>query len=145
MASQEPPFLYAPACPPSTVHAPEPDGPLTAPSQRGAPVVSSLANVGRRRTTIGISQYDPAVKGRPAWNAGRQVGGKRALKPRQIWAIRFFLDREGRMRDCALFDLAIDSKLRGCDLVKIKIGTLVSVGKYVPAQWWRSLSLSLSL
>jgi hypothetical protein len=37
--------------------------------------------------------------------------------------IRFFLDREGRLRDRALFDLAIDSKLRGCDLVKIKIGS----------------------
>lgn len=75
---------------------------------------------------MGISQYDPAARGRPAWNAGRQVGAKRALKIRQIWAIRFFLDREGRMRDKALFDLAIDSKLRGCDLVKIKIGTLVT-------------------
>ncbi|CDX51633.1 hypothetical protein MPL3365_130589 [Mesorhizobium plurifarium] len=47
------------------------------------------------------------------------------LKPRQIWAIRFFVDRERRLRDRALFDLAIDSKLRGCDLVRIKIGTLV--------------------
>ena len=75
---------------------------------------------------MGVSHYDPAAKGRPAWNVGRQVGAKRALKPRQIWAIRFFLDREGRMRDRALFDLAIDSKLRGCDLVKIKIGTLVA-------------------
>ncbi|QYO76590.1 tyrosine-type recombinase/integrase [Devosia salina] len=75
---------------------------------------------------MGISQYDPAARGRPAWNAGRQVGAKRALKVRQIWAIRFFLDREGRMRDRALFDLAIDSKLRGCDLVKLKIGTLVT-------------------
>jgi site-specific recombinase XerC len=43
----------------------------------------------------------------------------------QIWAVRFFLDREARIRDRALFDLAIDSKLRGCDLVKIKIGELV--------------------
>ncbi|HTO32268.1 MAG TPA: tyrosine-type recombinase/integrase [Pararhizobium sp.] len=43
-----------------------------------------------------------------------------------MWAVRFFLDREGRMRDRALFDLAIDSKLRGCDLVKLKIGTLVT-------------------
>ena len=75
---------------------------------------------------MGYSQYDPAGLGRPAWNAGRKVGAKRALKLRQIWAIRFFLDREGRLRDRALFDLAIDSKLRGCDLVKIKIGTLVS-------------------
>ncbi len=75
---------------------------------------------------MGISKYDPAAKGRPAWNAGKQVGAKRALKIRQIWSIRFFLDREGRMRDRALFDLALDSKLRGCDLVKIKIGSLVA-------------------
>ena len=75
---------------------------------------------------MGISQYDPAARGRPARNAGRQVGAKRALKPRQMWTIRFYLDRERRMRDRALVDLAIDSKLRGCDLVKIKIGTLVA-------------------
>lgn len=74
---------------------------------------------------MGHSQYDPAAHGRRAWNAGKKVGTKRPLKPRQIWAIRFFLDREQRLRDRALFDLAIDSKLRGCDLVKIKIGTLV--------------------
>ena len=74
---------------------------------------------------MGFSQYDPAAQDRKAWNAGKKVGAKRALKPRQIWAIRFFLDREGRLRDRALFDLAIDSKLRGCDLVKIKIGSLV--------------------
>lgn len=75
---------------------------------------------------MGISKYDPAAKGRPAWNAGKQVGAKQALKVKQIWLIRFFLDREERMRDRALFDLAIDSKLRGCDLVKMKIGSLVS-------------------
>ena len=75
---------------------------------------------------MGISRYDPLAKGRPAWNAGKQVGAKRALKVKQIWLIRFFLDSEGRMRDRALFDLAIDSKLRGCDLVKMKIGSLVS-------------------
>lgn len=76
---------------------------------------------------MGISQYDPAAAGKPAWNAGKQVGAKRALKIKQVWSIRFFLDREGRMRDRALFDLTLDSKLRGCDLVKIKIGTLVVV------------------
>ncbi|MCQ1574651.1 tyrosine-type recombinase/integrase [Neorhizobium galegae] len=75
---------------------------------------------------MGIAQYDPAALGRPAWNAGRKVGVKKPLKQRQIWAIRFYLDREGRIRDRALFDLAIDSKLRGCDLVKLKIGTLVT-------------------
>ncbi|WP_271899146.1 tyrosine-type recombinase/integrase [Candidatus Phyllobacterium onerii] len=75
---------------------------------------------------MGIAQYDPTALGRPAWNVGRKVGVKKPLKQRQIWTIRFFLDREGRTRDRALFDLAIDSKLRGCDLVKMKIGSLVT-------------------
>ena len=75
---------------------------------------------------MGHSQYDPAMLARPAWNAGKTVGTKRPLTQKQIWAVRFFLDREGRLRDRALFDLAIDSKLRGCDLVKIKIGGMVS-------------------
>jgi len=75
---------------------------------------------------MGTAQFDPNALGRPAWNAGRKVGVKKPLKQRQIWAIRFFLDREGRIRDRALFDLAIDSKLRGCDPVKMKIGTLVT-------------------
>ncbi len=44
---------------------------------------------------MGIAQYDPAACGRPAWNAGRMAGVKKPLKQRQIWAIRFFLDREG--------------------------------------------------
>lgn len=75
---------------------------------------------------MGHSQFDPAMQTRPAWNAGKTVGTKRPLTQKQIWAVRFFLDREGRVRDKALFDLAIDSKLRGCDLVKIKIADLVS-------------------
>lgn len=75
---------------------------------------------------MGYSKYDPAMQMRPAWNAGKMVGTKRPLTQKQIWAVRFFLEREGRLRDRALFDLAIDSKLRGCDLVKIKIGDLVS-------------------
>ena len=75
---------------------------------------------------MGYSKYDPAMQARPAWNAGKSVGTKRPLTQKQIWAVRFFLEREGRLRDRALFDLAIDSKLRGCDLVKIKIGDLVS-------------------
>ncbi|WP_127144077.1 tyrosine-type recombinase/integrase [Pelagibacterium montanilacus] len=74
---------------------------------------------------MGYSRYDAAARGRAAWNAGKTVGTKRPLTQKQIWAIRFFLDREGRVRDRALFDLAIDSKLRGCDLVKIKTGDLV--------------------
>ena len=77
---------------------------------------------------MGRSGYDPRASDHKAWNAGRLVGAKRALKPQQVWAIRFLLDRDRRVRDRALFDLAIDSKLRGCDVVKIKIGELVSGG-----------------
>lgn len=77
---------------------------------------------------MGRSEYDPGASGRRPWNAGRLIGAKRALKPQQVWAIRFLLDREKRLRDRALFDFAIDSKLRGCDIVKIKIGELVSGG-----------------
>lgn len=72
------------------------------------------------------SHLDPAMQNRISWNAGRTVGTKRPLTQKQIWAIRFFLDREERLRDRALFDLAIDSKLRGCDLVKLRIGDLVA-------------------
>ena len=57
------------------------------------------------------------------------IGAKKPLKPKDVWAIRFFLEHEGRMRDRALFDLAIDSKLRGCDVVAIRIGDLVSGGQ----------------
>jgi integrase len=59
------------------------------------------------------------------WNKGRFVGPKPPLKPKQVWAIRIHLQREQRVRDLAMFDLAIDSKLRGCDLVKMKIGQVV--------------------
>lgn len=69
-----------------------------------------------------------AIK-RQVWNAGRTVGAKRALKPKQIWQIRFYLNQNRRLRDRALFDLAIDSKLRGCDLVRMKIGDIVSGGQ----------------
>ena len=75
---------------------------------------------------MGHSQFDDASRERAAWNAGKKVGTKRPFTQKQIWAIRFLLDRERRVRDRALFDLAIDSKLRGCDLVKIRIRDVVA-------------------
>lgn len=72
------------------------------------------------------SQFDPAALNRVPWNFGVKIGPKRPFNQKQIWAIRFFLDREERIRDRALFDLAIDSKPRGCDLVELKIGDLVN-------------------
>ncbi|WP_017668174.1 tyrosine-type recombinase/integrase [Sandarakinorhabdus sp. AAP62] len=77
---------------------------------------------------MGHSILEPRARQNPSWNAGRVVGAKRPLKPRDVWAIRFYLDEHHRLRDRALFDLALDSKLRGCDVVKLKIGDLVSGG-----------------
>lgn len=77
---------------------------------------------------MGISDLDPDAHGRRPWNAGSMVGAKRPLKPRDVWAIRFYLDEHRRLRDRALFDLAIDSKLRGCDIVRMKIGDIAVGG-----------------
>jgi hypothetical protein len=60
-----------------------------------------------------------------------EVRRKRALKPQQVWAIGFWLDRERRLRD-RLFDFAINSKLRACDVVKVRIDELVSGGRVRP-------------
>lgn len=59
---------------------------------------------------MGHSIYDPGHN-QPAWNAGRQPGAKRPLQPKQVLAIRFWLDQERRLRDRALFDLAVDAHL----------------------------------
>lgn len=72
---------------------------------------------------MGHSAYDPATKSRQAWNSRRKLGAKRALKPQRVWAIRFWPDRERGVRDRAMFDVAIDRKLRGCDIVKLTEGT----------------------
>ncbi len=55
------------------------------------------------------------------WNEGSLTGQKRPLKPKDVWAIRVRLQLEHRARDLALFNLAIDSKLRGCDLVRLQV------------------------
>ena len=55
------------------------------------------------------------------WNKGKIVGQKRPFKLQEVWAIRIRLQLGARIRDLALFDLAIDSKLRGCDLVALRV------------------------
>ena len=65
---------------------------------------------------------------RPPWNKGRLIGQKRPLLPRQVWAIRARLELSDNLRDLALFNLAIDSKLRGCDLIRLRVGDLVVGG-----------------
>jgi integrase len=58
---------------------------------------------------------------RGPWNKGKLVGQKAPLKVKDVWAIRVRLQLQIRTRDLALFDLGIDSKLRGCDLVKLRV------------------------
>ena len=87
---------------------------------------------------MGHSSMDPAFHELRPWNEGRLIGAKRALKQQQVWAIRFWLDQHRRLRDRALFDFAIDSKLRGCDVVKVRIGDVVPAGASVTAPSWFS-------
>jgi integrase len=63
------------------------------------------------------------------WNKGRLVGQKRPLRPKEVWAIRVRLQMKRRKRDLALFNLAIDSKLRGCDLVSLRVDDIAAGGR----------------
>ncbi len=68
----------------------------------------------------------PTVK--EPWNKGRLIGQRPPLKLREIWAIRIRLQIQDRTRDLALFNLAIDSKLRSCDLVTLKVRDISTSG-----------------
>lgn len=58
---------------------------------------------------------------RESWNKGKLIGQKPPLQPKHVWAIRTRLQLAQRTRDLALFNLAIDSKLRGCDVVSLRV------------------------
>lgn len=62
------------------------------------------------------------------WNKGKLTGAKPPLRPKHVWSIRTKLQIEGRARDLAMFNLAIDSKLRGCDVVTLKIEDVAPSG-----------------
>jgi integrase len=66
---------------------------------------------------------------REPWNKGRLIGQKRPLRPKDVWAIRVRLQIGGFARDLALFNLAIDSKLRACDLVALRISDVEAGGR----------------
>ena len=63
------------------------------------------------------------------WNKGRLIGQKKPLKPKEIWAIRIRLQMAGAVRDLALLNLAIDSKLRGCDFVRLRVSDVAQAGR----------------
>jgi integrase len=65
---------------------------------------------------------------RAPWNKGRLIGAKPPLQQKHVWAIRGMLQNERNKRDLAMFNLAIDSKLRGCDVVTIKVDDIAPNG-----------------
>lgn len=69
---------------------------------------------------------------REAWNKGKLVGQKPPLKPKDIWAIRIYLQNSHQDRDLAMFNLAIDSKLRGCDLVNLRVRDVTHGSQVLP-------------
>jgi integrase len=72
-----------------------------------------------------VLQHEP-------WNKGKLIGQKTPLKLKEIWAIRIRLELSHRIRDLALFNLAIDSKLRACDLVKLKVRDISHSDRVAP-------------
>lgn len=72
-----------------------------------------------------LIEYKPKFE---PWNKGKLIGQKAPLKPQHIWGIRIHLQMENNTRDLALFNLAIDCKLRGCDLVKLKVSDVSNGG-----------------
>ena len=67
-----------------------------------------------------------------ARNRGKFIGRKSPLKLKEIWAIRFRLQDPKRLRELTLFNLAIDSKLRGCDLVRLRVNDVTQSGRILP-------------
>ena len=75
-----------------------------------------------------LSSPDTAIA-RPAWNKGKIIGPRPPLRPGHVWSIRAKLHLERHLRDLALFNLAIDSKLRGCDLIALRVSDVAPNGR----------------
>ena len=73
------------------------------------------------QTTSSTSRREP-------WNKGKLIGQKPPLRPKHVWSIRTRLQMDGRTRDLAMFNLAIDSKLRGCDVVALRVEDVAPSG-----------------
>ena len=92
------------------------------PALRGTGLVSE--------ETIMLTGNQPLPRlARTPWNKGRLICQKSPLKPKDVWAIRVRLQLDQRKRDLTLFNLAIDSKLRGCDLVRLQISDVCVGGE----------------
>ena len=74
------------------------------------------------------AQASPRTQHREPWNKGKLIGAKPPLRSKHVWSIRTKLQVEGQTRDLAMFNLAIDSKLRGCDVVALKVEDVAPSG-----------------
>ena len=84
-------------------------------------MLSSSVTERRSMTMQDQVNATPVAHGRVPWNKGKLTGAKPPLRTKHVWSIRTKLQIAGRARDLAMFNLAIDSKLRGCDVVAIKV------------------------
>src|SRR5580704_12679403 len=74
------------------------------------------------------AQASPRTRHREPWNKGKLIGAKPPLRSKHVWSIRTKLQVEGQTRDLAMFNLAIDSKLRGCDVVALRVEDVAPSG-----------------
>ena len=74
------------------------------------------------------AQTTSSAPRRQPWNKGKLIGQKPPLRPKHVWSIRTRLQMEGRTRDLAMFNLAIDSKLRDCDVVALRVEDVAPSG-----------------
>src|SRR4026207_2049040 len=93
------------------------------------PACAGRDGPGSRRRTV--HTMIPTLVGfaKTPWNKGRLIGQKRPLKPKDVWAIRVRLQLEGRKSGLALFNPSVESQLRGCDLVALKIEDVCAGGR----------------
>src|SRR5438477_4313937 len=82
-------------------------------------------------TMQGVESSTATAPKHSSWNKGKLIGPKPPLRPKHVWSIRTKLQLEGRTRDLAMFNLAIDSKLRGCDVVSLKVEDIAPHGQAV--------------
>lgn len=89
-----------------------------------------VRNGGRLGETVMTTPNLPVViPPRRSWSRGRIIGQRRPLLLKHVWAIRVRLELAGKTRDLALFNLAIDSKLRGCDLAHLSVSDVYVAGR----------------
>jgi integrase len=92
-----------------------------------------ILSISKMRNTTMQDHQDPIppTTKRTPWNKGKLIGTKPPLWPKHVWSIRTKLQIEGRIPELALFNLAIDSTLRGCDLVGLRVEDIAPNGHAV--------------